>query len=56
MPAGSIDEDFDEEDFGEAAAEPVAAAPTAREELELRLEKARTRRRRPSADFEEPLA
>lgn len=50
------DEDFDEEDFGEAGAEPVVAAPTAREELELRLEKARTRRRRPSADFEEPLA
>ncbi len=51
------DGDFDEEDFDEA--EPAAAvpAPTAREELELRLEKARGgRRRRPSADIEEPLA
>jgi hypothetical protein len=37
--------------------ERVVAAPTAREELELRLEKARSRRRRrPSADYEEPLA
>ena len=50
------DEDFDEEDFEAEAVEPVAAVPTAREEMELRLEKARGRRRRPSADYEEPLA
>src|SRR4029079_3706622 len=50
------DEDFDEEDFEAEAVDPVAPVPTAREEMELRLEKARGRRRRPSADYEEPLA
>jgi gas vesicle protein len=51
------DADFDEEDFDEAEEVRAVTPPTAREELELRLEKARgRRRRRPSADIEEPLA
>jgi gas vesicle protein len=51
------DEDFDEEDLEGVTGEPApVATPSAREELELRLEKARSRRRRTSADYEEPLA
>ncbi len=59
--AGSDDEDFDEEALDDEALDAGSAAnghaaPGPREELELRLEQARARRRRPAADFEEPLA
>ena len=51
------EDDIDEDELEDVVSERAVAAPTAREELELRLEKARSRRRRrPSADYEEPLA
>ena len=50
------EDELDDEMYEGEDSEPAVAAPSAREELELRLEKARTRRRRPSADYEEPLA
>ncbi len=53
------DAEFDEE-LEEAETDAVAAnrhhVPGPREEMELRLEQARARRRRPSAGHEEPLA
>ena len=54
------DDDFEEDLEDEDDADPVAAnghhVPGPREEMELRLEQARARRRRPPSADEEPLA